>query len=141
MKFLSIKRSYKLYISYLDDMLGLQRNAITDYRPKIIQSTGLLIFRAVTEPRNSGKFAKCVVPENIHTPTTEGIDNSGGVGGGVKSPGKSRGEGGSRDKSLSRGSASIHSTKTREIPRNSLEILPNTCWYNIFETYLGYWGC
>ena len=37
---------------------------------------------------------KCVVPENIHTPTTEGIGNSGGVGGGVKRPGKSRGEGG-----------------------------------------------
>ena len=25
---------------------------------------------------------RCVVPENIHTPTTEGIGNSGGVGGG-----------------------------------------------------------
>ena len=25
---------------------------------------------------------KCVVPENIHTPTTEGIGNSRGVGGG-----------------------------------------------------------
>ena len=24
-------------------------------------------------------------------------------------------------------------------PRNSLEILSNTCQYNIFETYLGYW--
>ena len=32
-------------------------------------------------------------------------------------------------------------TKTREIPRNSLEILPNTCRYNIFETYLGHWSC
>ena len=32
-------------------------------------------------------------------------------------------------------------TKTREIPRNSPEILPNTCRYNIFETYLGYWSC
>ena len=31
--------------------------------------------------------------------------------------------------------------KTVEIPRNSLEILPNTCRYNIFETYLGYWSC
>ena len=20
-------------------------------------------------------------------------------------------------------------------------IIPNTCWYNIFETYLGYWSC
>ena len=38
-------------------------------------------------------FIKCVVPENIHTPTMEGIGNSGGVGG-AKSPGKSRGEGG-----------------------------------------------
>ena len=30
------------------------------------------------------KIPKCVVPENIHTPTTEGIGNSGGVGGGSK---------------------------------------------------------
>ena len=32
-------------------------------------------------------------------------------------------------------------TKTHEIPRNSLEILPNTCRHNIFESYLGCWGC
>ena len=32
-------------------------------------------------------------------------------------------------------------TITREIPRNSLEILPNTCRHNIFESYLGCWGC
>ena len=32
-------------------------------------------------------------------------------------------------------------TKTREISRNSLEILPNTCRHNIFESYLGCWGC
>ena len=32
-------------------------------------------------------------------------------------------------------------TKTHEIPRNSVEILPNTCRHNIFESYLGYWGC
>ena len=32
-------------------------------------------------------------------------------------------------------------TKTREIPRNSLEILPNTCRHNIFESHLGCWGC
>ena len=32
-------------------------------------------------------------------------------------------------------------TKTCEKPRNSLEILPKTCRYNIFETYLGYWSC
>ena len=36
----------------------------------------------------------CVVPENIHTPTTEGIGNSKGEGGGgVKDPGNSDGEG------------------------------------------------
>ena len=32
-------------------------------------------------------------------------------------------------------------TKTHKIPRNSVEILSNTCLYNIFETYLSYWGC
>ena len=32
-------------------------------------------------------------------------------------------------------------TKMCEIPRNSREILSYTCQYNIFETYLGYWGC
>ena len=32
-------------------------------------------------------------------------------------------------------------TKTREIPRNSLEISPNTCRHNIFESHLGCWGC
>ena len=26
------------------------------------------------------------------------------------------------------------------MPQNSVEILPNTCLYNIFETYLSYWG-
>ena len=31
-------------------------------------------------------------------------------------------------------------TKTREIPRNSLEILLNKCRHNIFESYLGCWG-
>ena len=30
--------------------------------------------------------------------------------------------------------------KTREKPRNSVEILSNTCLYNIFETYFSYWG-
>ena len=38
-------------------------------------------------------FQHCVVPENIHTPTTEGIGNSRGVGG-VKGPGNSGEEGG-----------------------------------------------
>ena len=31
-------------------------------------------------------------------------------------------------------------TKTRKIPQNSVEILSNTCLYNIFETYFSYWG-
>ena len=52
--------------------------------------TGLLIFRAIAEPRNSGKSAKF--------------------------------------------------TKTQKMPRNSVEILSNTCLYNIFETYFSYWG-
>ena len=35
----------------------------------------------------------------------------------------------------------VEFTKTRKIPRNSVEILSSTCLYNIFETYLSYWGC
>ena len=31
-------------------------------------------------------------------------------------------------------------TKTHKMPRNLLEIISNICLYNIFETYLGYWG-
>ena len=31
-------------------------------------------------------------------------------------------------------------TKTRNIPQNLVEILSNTCLYNIFETYFSYWG-
>ena len=31
-------------------------------------------------------------------------------------------------------------TKTRKIPQNSVEILSNTCLYNIFETYFSYRG-
>ena len=30
------------------------------------------------------------------------------------------------------------SAKFREIPQNPPEIFPNTCWQNIFNTYLGY---
>ena len=48
------------------------------------------MFRAVGEPRNSGKSAKF--------------------------------------------------TKTRKVPRNSVEILSNTCLYSNFETCLSYWG-
>ena len=51
---------------------------------------GLLIFRRVAEPRNSGKSTKF--------------------------------------------------TKTQKIPQNSVEILSNTCLYNIFETHFSYWG-
>ena len=36
-------------------------------------------------------------------------------------------------------SCAVH--KTCKIQQNSLEIIPNTCWYNIFETYPGCWGC
>ena len=36
-------------------------------------------------------LVNCVVPENIHTPTREGIGNSRGVG--VKSPGNPEGRG------------------------------------------------
>ena len=50
--------------------------------------SGLLIFRMVAEPRNSGKSAKF--------------------------------------------------TKTCKIPRNSVEILLNTCLYSNFESYWGY---
>ena len=32
-------------------------------------------------------------------------------------------------------------TKTRKIPRNSLEVLPNTCQHNIFESCFSCWGC
>ena len=31
-------------------------------------------------------------------------------------------------------------TKMRKIPRNSVEILSDTCLYNLFETYFSYWG-
>ena len=33
------------------------------------------------------------------------------------------------------------SQKTHKIQQNSVHILSNTCLYNIFETYLSYWGC
>ena len=38
-------------------------------------------------------------------------------------------------------SKSTKFTKTRKIPQNLLEMLPNTCQHNIFESYLGCWGC
>ena len=41
---------------------------------------------------------------------------------------------------ISNSSGAAKFTKTRKIPRNSVEILSNTCLYNIFETYLSYWG-
>ena len=45
---------------------------------------------------------------------------------------------GASDSSRGRGAAKF--TKTRKIPRNSVEILSNTCLYNIFETYFSYRG-
>ena len=46
-----------------------------------------------------------MVPENIHTPTTEGFGNSEGGRGGeeIKDPGNSRGEGGCMIELVSRG--------------------------------------
>ena len=38
-------------------------------------------------------------------------------------------------------SKSAKFTRTCQIPRNSLEILPNTCQHNIFESNLGCWSC
>ena len=35
---------------------------------------------------------------------------------------------------------SVKFTKTRKIPGNLVEILSNTCQYNVFETYLDCWG-
>ena len=45
-----------------------------------------------------------------------------------------------RASDISSSSGAAKFTKTRKIPRNSVEILSNTCLYNIFETYLSYWG-
>ena len=36
---------------------------------------------------------------------------------------------------------SVIFTKKRKILGNLVEILSNTCQYNIFETHLGYGGC
>ena len=44
-------------------------------RLRLITLTKTLIISDITK-------TECVVPENIHTPTTEGIGNSEGVGGG-----------------------------------------------------------
>ena len=49
---------------------------------------------------------KCVVPENIHTPTTEGIGNSRGVGG-TKSQEILEGMGGKRQNFRPEGRKSI----------------------------------
>ena len=43
------------------------------------------------------------------------------------------------DISHSRGATKF--TKTHKILQNSVDILSNKCLYNIFETYLSYWGC
>ena len=42
---------------------------------------------------------------------------------------------------ISHGRGATKFTKTLKIPQNSVDILSNTCLYNIFETYLSYWGC
>ena len=45
-----------------------------------------------------------------------------------------------RASDISRRRKAAKFTKTHKIPRNSVEILSNTCLYNIFETFLSYWG-
>ena len=45
-----------------------------------------------------------------------------------------------RASDISRRRRAAKFTKTRKIPRNSVEILSNTCLYNIFETYFSYRG-
>ena len=73
------------------------------------------------------------------------------AGGNVNSTSTNPGKGGYfRASDISRGSRSREIQvnprnpekfiKTRKIPRNSVEILSNTCLYNIFETYFSYWG-
>ena len=53
----------------------------------------------------------CVVPENIHIPTTEGIGNSRGVGE-VKGLGNSRGDGGLAVKLFPDGQLRFQGTET-----------------------------
>ena len=55
----------------------------------------------------------CAVPENIHTPTTEGIGNSRGVGG-SKAQEIPEGRGGWRQNSLPDSRKSIDSLRTSE---------------------------
>ena len=45
-----------------------------------------------------------------------------------------------RASNLSRSRGAAKFTKTHKIPRNSVEILSNTCLYSNFETWLSYWG-
>ena len=70
----------------------------------VCKATEKGVERGVCESNNIDGFLRkerwvsakneCVVPENTHTPTLEGIGNSEGVGRGVKGPGNSGGEGG-----------------------------------------------
>ena len=46
-----------------------------------MRTKGKIKTRSKMLTADCGPEVKCVVPENIHTPTTEGIGNSGGVGG------------------------------------------------------------
>ena len=49
-----------------------------------LRSDKSLAYLTVLDFMSKNSEFHCVVPENIHTPTTEGIGNSGGVGGGTK---------------------------------------------------------
>ena len=45
-----------------------------------------------------------------------------------------------RASDISRGRGAAKFTRTLKIPRNSVEILSNTCLYDIFETYFSFRG-
>ena len=45
-----------------------------------------------------------------------------------------------RASDISRRRRAVKFTKTLKIPQNLVEILSNTCLYNIPETFLTYWG-
>ena len=51
------------------------------FTPRVNQISPALMQIFPNGKRHFDSFMECVVPENIHTPTTEGIGNSEGEGG------------------------------------------------------------
>lgn len=47
----------------------------------------------------------------------------------------------SRASDILHGCGAVKFRQICEILQNSVEILSNACLYNVFETYLSYWGC